>query len=39
MKPAVAVLVLASAAIAARYGDRLAADRSDPEQDLDDRTP
>ena len=25
--------------IAARYGDRLAADRSDPEQNLDDRTP
>lgn len=25
--------------IAARYGDRIAADHSDPEQDLDDRTP
>jgi transcriptional regulator with XRE-family HTH domain len=25
--------------LAARYGDRLAADRSDPEQDLDARTP
>ncbi|WP_104333782.1 hypothetical protein [Rathayibacter sp. AY2B5] len=25
--------------IAARYGDQIAADRSDPEQDLDDRTP